>query len=35
MAFQRETDWHKKKPALQPDTKVPALSKTASEQTGG
>jgi len=34
-AFQRETDWHKKKPGLQPDTKVPMLSKTASEQTGG
>ena len=34
-AFQLETDWHKKKPALQPDTKVPILSKTASEQTGG
>jgi aspartyl-tRNA(Asn)/glutamyl-tRNA(Gln) amidotransferase subunit A len=34
-AFQRETDWHKKKPGLQPDTKIPTLSKTASEQTGG
>jgi aspartyl-tRNA(Asn)/glutamyl-tRNA(Gln) amidotransferase subunit A len=34
-AYQRETDWHKKKPALQPDAKVPMLSKTASEQTGG
>jgi hypothetical protein len=34
-AFQRETDWHKKKPGLMPDTKVPMLSKAASEQTGG
>jgi aspartyl-tRNA(Asn)/glutamyl-tRNA(Gln) amidotransferase subunit A len=34
-AYQEATDWHKRKPPLQPDTKVPALSKTASEQTGG
>ena len=34
-AFQRETDWHKRKPGLQLDTKVPMLSKNASEQTGG
>jgi aspartyl-tRNA(Asn)/glutamyl-tRNA(Gln) amidotransferase subunit A len=34
-AFQRETDWHRKKPGLQLDTKVPMLSKNASEQTGG
>jgi aspartyl-tRNA(Asn)/glutamyl-tRNA(Gln) amidotransferase subunit A len=34
-AFQRETDWHKKRPGLQLDTKVPMLSKNASEQTGG
>jgi aspartyl-tRNA(Asn)/glutamyl-tRNA(Gln) amidotransferase subunit A len=34
-AFQRETDWHKRKPGLQPDAKVPMLSKSASEQTGG
>jgi len=34
-AFQRETDWHKKRPGLQIDTKVPMLSKNASEQTGG
>jgi aspartyl-tRNA(Asn)/glutamyl-tRNA(Gln) amidotransferase subunit A len=34
-AYQRETDWHTRKPGLQPDTKVPMLSKTASEQTGG
>jgi aspartyl-tRNA(Asn)/glutamyl-tRNA(Gln) amidotransferase subunit A len=34
-AYQRETDWHKRKPALQPDAKVPQLSKAASEQTGG
>ena len=34
-AYQRETDWHKRRPALQPDTKVPVLSKAAAEQTGG
>jgi aspartyl-tRNA(Asn)/glutamyl-tRNA(Gln) amidotransferase subunit A len=34
-AYQEATDWHKRKPPLQPDTKVPALSKTATEQTGG
>ena len=34
-AYQRETDWHNRKPGLQVDTKVPMLSKTASEQTGG
>ena len=34
-AYQEATEWHKRKPPLQPDTKVPVLSKTASEQTGG
>jgi aspartyl-tRNA(Asn)/glutamyl-tRNA(Gln) amidotransferase subunit A len=34
-AYQEATDWHKRRPPLQPDTKVPALSKAASEQTGG
>ena len=34
-AYQEATEWHKKKPPLQPDTKVPVLSKSASEQTGG
>jgi aspartyl-tRNA(Asn)/glutamyl-tRNA(Gln) amidotransferase subunit A len=34
-AYQEATDWHKRKPPLQPDTKVPVLSKAASEQTGG
>ncbi len=34
-AYQETTDWHARKPPLQPDTKVPALSKNASEQTGG
>jgi aspartyl-tRNA(Asn)/glutamyl-tRNA(Gln) amidotransferase subunit A len=34
-AYQEATEWHKRKPPLQPDTKVPALSKTAAEQTGG
>jgi aspartyl-tRNA(Asn)/glutamyl-tRNA(Gln) amidotransferase subunit A len=34
-AYQEATEWHKRRPALQPDTKVPVLSKTAAEQTGG
>jgi aspartyl-tRNA(Asn)/glutamyl-tRNA(Gln) amidotransferase subunit A len=34
-AYQEATDWHKRKPPLGPDTKVPVLSKTAAEQTGG
>jgi aspartyl-tRNA(Asn)/glutamyl-tRNA(Gln) amidotransferase subunit A len=34
-AYQEATEWHKRRPPLQPDTKVPALSKAASEQTGG
>lgn len=34
-AYQQETDWHKRRPTLQPDAKVPVLSKAASEQTGG
>ncbi len=34
-AYQEATEWHKRKPPLTPDTKVPVLSKTASEQTGG
>jgi aspartyl-tRNA(Asn)/glutamyl-tRNA(Gln) amidotransferase subunit A len=34
-AYQQETDWHKRRPGLQPDAKVPVLSKTAAEQTGG
>jgi aspartyl-tRNA(Asn)/glutamyl-tRNA(Gln) amidotransferase subunit A len=34
-AYQEATEWHKRKPPLQPDTKVPVLSKSASEQTGG
>ena len=34
-AYQQETDWHTRKPPLQPDSKVPVLSKTASDQTGG
>jgi aspartyl-tRNA(Asn)/glutamyl-tRNA(Gln) amidotransferase subunit A len=33
-AYQQATDWHKKRPQLDPDTKVPALSKTALGQTG-
>lgn len=34
-AYQEATDWHKRKPPLQPDTKIPILSKSAAEQTGG
>jgi aspartyl-tRNA(Asn)/glutamyl-tRNA(Gln) amidotransferase subunit A len=34
-AHQESTEWHKRRPPLQPDTKVPVLSKTAAEQTGG
>jgi aspartyl-tRNA(Asn)/glutamyl-tRNA(Gln) amidotransferase subunit A len=33
-AYQQATDWHKKRPKLDPDTKVPPLSKTALGQTG-
>lgn len=34
-AYQQATEWHTKRPPLRPDTKVPALSKAAAEQTGG
>ena len=34
-AYKEATEWHKRQPPLQPDTKVPVLSKAASEQTGG
>jgi aspartyl-tRNA(Asn)/glutamyl-tRNA(Gln) amidotransferase subunit A len=34
-AYQEATEWHKRKPPLTPDTKVPKLSKNAAEQTGG
>jgi len=33
-AFQSAGEWHKRRPTLGPDTKVPALSKTAAGQTG-
>lgn len=33
-AYQQSTDWHKRQPPLDPDTKVPPLSKTALGQTG-
>jgi aspartyl-tRNA(Asn)/glutamyl-tRNA(Gln) amidotransferase subunit A len=33
-AYQQATDWHKRRPPLAPDTKVPPLSKTAQGQTG-
>jgi aspartyl-tRNA(Asn)/glutamyl-tRNA(Gln) amidotransferase subunit A len=33
-AYQQATDWHKRRPPLDPDTKVPSLSKTALGQTG-
>jgi aspartyl-tRNA(Asn)/glutamyl-tRNA(Gln) amidotransferase subunit A len=34
-AYQEATEWHKRRPPLQPDTKTPVLSKSAAEQTGG
>jgi aspartyl-tRNA(Asn)/glutamyl-tRNA(Gln) amidotransferase subunit A len=34
-AYQEATDWHKRRPPLTSESKVPVLSKTASEQTGG
>ena len=33
-AYQQATDWHKRQPPLQPDTKTPVLSRTAAGQTG-
>jgi aspartyl-tRNA(Asn)/glutamyl-tRNA(Gln) amidotransferase subunit A len=33
-AYQQATEWHKRRPPLDPDTKVPTLSKTALGQTG-
>ena len=33
-AYQQATDWHKRKPPLTPDAKVPPLSKAAAAQTG-
>jgi aspartyl-tRNA(Asn)/glutamyl-tRNA(Gln) amidotransferase subunit A len=33
-AYQQATEWHKRRPALDPDAKVPTLSKTALGQTG-
>jgi aspartyl-tRNA(Asn)/glutamyl-tRNA(Gln) amidotransferase subunit A len=33
-AYQKATEWHRRKPPLDPDAKVPALSKTAAAQTG-
>jgi aspartyl-tRNA(Asn)/glutamyl-tRNA(Gln) amidotransferase subunit A len=33
-AYQEATDWHKRRPPLEPDAKVPVLSKTAAGQTG-
>jgi aspartyl-tRNA(Asn)/glutamyl-tRNA(Gln) amidotransferase subunit A len=33
-AYQQATDWHKRRPPLEPDAKVPVLSKTAAGQTG-
>jgi len=34
-AYQEATEWHKRRPPLPPDAKVPELSKAAAEQTGG
>jgi aspartyl-tRNA(Asn)/glutamyl-tRNA(Gln) amidotransferase subunit A len=33
-AYQQQTDWHKRRPALEADAKVPVLSKVAAGQTG-
>jgi aspartyl-tRNA(Asn)/glutamyl-tRNA(Gln) amidotransferase subunit A len=33
-AYEQATEWHKRRPELTADTKVPALSKTAAGQTG-
>ncbi len=33
-AYQQATEWHKRRPPLDPETKVPPLSKTALGQTG-
>jgi aspartyl-tRNA(Asn)/glutamyl-tRNA(Gln) amidotransferase subunit A len=33
-AFEQATEWHKRRPDLSPDAKVPVLSKTAASQTG-
>jgi aspartyl-tRNA(Asn)/glutamyl-tRNA(Gln) amidotransferase subunit A len=33
-AYQEATEWHRRKAPLQPDTKVPVLSKAAAAQTG-
>lgn len=34
-AYEQATEWHKRRPPLTPDAKVPTLSRAASEQTGG
>jgi aspartyl-tRNA(Asn)/glutamyl-tRNA(Gln) amidotransferase subunit A len=33
-AYERATEWHNRRPGLEPDAKVPVLSKTAAAQTG-
>ncbi len=33
-AYQKATDWHTRRPPLNPDAKTPVLSKTAAAQTG-
>ncbi len=33
-AYEQATEWHKRRPPLTPDAKVPVLSKTAASQTG-
>lgn len=33
-AYQQATEWHKRRPGLTPETKVPVLSKASAEQTG-
>ncbi len=34
-AYQEATDWHKQRPPLDPNTKVPVLGEAAAGQTGG
>src|SRR5262249_27006905 len=33
-AYEQAAEWHLKRPSLQPDAKVPVLSRTAAGQTG-
>jgi aspartyl-tRNA(Asn)/glutamyl-tRNA(Gln) amidotransferase subunit A len=33
-AYEKATEWHRRKPTLDPEAKAPVLSKTAAGQTG-